>query len=116
MTLIVVAAPDNESDIALIACVLEANDIPHFIQGSGFGGLFPGPQINGYNSRRVMVPASCVERAVELLSELNLVGPVPVPRQPEPSAAGRSRAAMILESLFLGWFVPSRPPRPREEE
>lgn len=105
MTLVVVAAPDSESDLALIACVLEANDIPHFVQGGGFGGLFPGPQISGYNSRRVMVPASCVERAVELLSELNLVGPVPVPTTPAPTPAPPAGVASEqAPSNTTSWF------------
>ena len=116
MTLVAIASPDNEADVALIACVLEANDIPHFVQGGGFGGLFPGPQINAYNSRRVLVPESCVERAIVLLADFNLSGMGPLPPQPVSPSEGRSKLAMLLETFFLGWFMPdSRKPPPDSE-
>lgn len=116
MTLVAIAAPDNESDLAMIACVLEANQIPHFVQGGGFGGLFPGPQINGYNSRRVLVPESCVADALELLSEFDFIGAIPrTPTQSQARDAPRSKAAMFLEMLFMGWFVPARRAAPPDD-
>jgi hypothetical protein len=116
MTLVAIASPETESDIAVISCVLEANDIPYFVQGSGFGGLFPGPRINGYNSRRVLVPASLAAEAASLLAELEFgVLPPQTPVAISPSTT-RSKAALILEFLFIGWFVPTRSARAVEDD
>ncbi|GEM_PF-2565226 len=70
MNLIAVASPQNESDLAVMLCLLEANDIPAYVHNNGFGGLKPGPQINMLNNGRVTVTAIYVEDAVETWSVL----------------------------------------------
>lgn len=74
MTLVVIAHLETESQVAVATSLLAAHEIPHFVQGGGFGGLFPGPQIGSYNARRLLVPQSSAEEATALLAEL-LHGP-----------------------------------------
>ena len=103
MSLVAVASPQNESELAVMLCLLEANNIPAYVQNNGYGGLLPGPQINIYNARRIMVPGPCEQEALETLKVL-------VPTAQEQQTAMRPRARdklrMVLEFFFLGWWIP----------
>lgn len=105
MTLVAIANLDSESQAVVVTSLLDAHDIPHFIQGSGFGGLFPGPQIGSYNTRRLLVPHSCVDRARELLADLAQE----TPESPTPPQGIWPKLRLVLEALLLGWFIPRRP-------
>jgi hypothetical protein len=102
MSLVVVAQPWSESELAVMLCSLEARGIPTFVQGSGFGSLYPGPQIAFYNARRVMVPDSFAAEAQEAL-EVFTCQAEPHTFQ-RPSVLNMLRA--ILELVLFGWFVP----------
>jgi hypothetical protein len=38
--------------------LLMANDIPYYVHNQGYGGLYPGMQLDLLNVRTVMVPLS----------------------------------------------------------
>jgi hypothetical protein len=104
VTLVVVATLDSESQAVVVASLLRAHDIPHFIQGYGFGGLFPGPQIGSYNTRQLLVPQSCVDRARDLLADL-------VEESTEVTSPPQGlwpKLRLVVEALLLGWFIPRR--------
>jgi hypothetical protein len=111
MSLVRVASPESEPDVALITSALQAADIPHFVHGGGIGGLLPGLQIGGYNTKSVMVPASCAEFACEVIASLHLSTTAVRTAQ---ARGGKLRLA--LETLLFGWFVPSRQAPPPERE
>jgi len=98
MSLVPIAAPQTESELAVILCLLEAEGIPAFVHNGGFGGLHPGPQIPLYNARRVMVPGACRENAAAAL----LVVEPPLPET--TTRAGKLR--IVVETILFGWFVP----------
>lgn len=107
MSLSVVAAPDAESDLVVILSLLEAHDIPTYVHNAGLSGLFPGLQINAFNSRRVMVPTEYAEAAMQALSLLPTE-----PIQPAPLAQRAPGILRVLvELIFTGWFVPRHPSR-----
>ena len=97
MSLAVVAEPQTESELAVALCVLEAAGIPAFVS-AGFGSAYPGPQIPGYNARRVLVPSVCRDEAVAALHVL------------QPSLPSRTRwhdrVKIVIEYLLFGWFFP----------
>lgn len=99
--------PQTAVDLAIAQSLLEASGIPFFVHNAGFGGLYPGPQIDLYNVRTIMVPPIAVNAAREVLAEyLNQS-----PEVDQPPAAARPRsfwenARMVCEALFFGWFVP----------
>lgn len=111
MTLAVVAAPETESDLVVMLGLLRSLDIPYFVHGTGFGGLFPGPQIGSYNSRRIMVPASRAEEASKALAVFLLPSVALVEDAPTPAVGWAAKLRVVLETLLLGWFVPRRSPR-----
>lgn len=98
MTLVSVATPQTESELAVILCLLEAEDIPAFVHNGGFASLHPGPQIPLYNERRVMVPGACREDAAAAL--LVLKPPLP------DTTMGRGKVRIVIETILFGWFVP----------
>ena len=98
MTLVAVAKPQTESELAVILCLLEAEGIPAFVHNGGFGGLHPGPQIPLYNERRVMVPDACREDAAAAL--LVLTPPLP------DTTTRRGKVRIVVETILFGWFVP----------
>lgn len=102
MSLIVIAQPWSESELSVMLCSLEAQGIPAFVQGAGFGSLYPGPQIAFYNARRIMVPEPFAAEARQALEAFTRQGEPDLFRR--PSIFNISRA--IVEFLFLGWCVP----------
>jgi hypothetical protein len=111
MSLVRVASPECEPDVVLISSALQAADIPHYVHCGGFGGLWPGLQVGGYNTRSVMVPESCAEFACEIIASLHLTSAV----ARAPQARG-GKLRLVLETLVFGWFVPSRQPPPSEAD
>ena len=115
LDLTTVAAPESESDLAFILCTLESHQIPFFVQGNGFGGLFPGPQINGYNSRRVLVPSGFAEQAAQALANASVVTVADIESTTLPPGNGvLAKLRLVFEVAFLGWFVPRSSREPPE--
>ena len=102
MSLVVVAQPWSESELSVMLCTLEAHRIPAFVQGAGFGSLKPGPQIDSYNARRIMVSSSFAAEAREALEVFTHQGEPATFRR--PSILNVVRA--IFELVLFGWFVP----------
>ena len=108
MTLVAIANLETESQVVVATSLLVAHDIPHFVQGAGFGGLFPGPQIGSYNSRRLLVPQSSAVEATELLSDLLRQPDSTLPEVVVKPLGFWPKLRIVLEVLILGWFVPRR--------
>lgn len=104
MSLIVIAQPWSESELSVMLCTLEARGIPTFVQGAGFGSLYPGPQIAFYNARRIMVPDAFAHDAADALSVFTHQAE-PVTVQP-PGILNFLR--ITLEVVLFGWFVPGK--------
>ncbi len=104
MSLVVVARPQSESELSVMLCALEAQGVHFFVQGGGFGSLYPGPQIAACNARRIMVPEAEVAAANEALAPL--VRPEPDAQYHWPGAASILR--MVVEFCLFGWFVPGK--------
>ena len=110
MGLVSVAEPQTESELSVMLSLLEANNIPAFVQNGGFGGLLPGPQISIYNARQLMVPAECANEARDILSVL--AKPTEEPLLPAKTSF-LDKLRMFLEFFFLGWFIPGHWQRKR---
>lgn len=103
MSLVPVACPQSESELACMLCELEAHGIHAFVQGAGFGSLWPGAQIPWYNMRRIMVPGADAPRASEALAAFtHPVGPRESYRWPGLLHVLR----MIAEIGLMTWCVP----------
>ena len=69
MTLVRVHTPDTEAELLAIVAMFDAYEVPHFVENAGFGSLYPGPLINSYNVRVILVPEEHVRAARELLKD-----------------------------------------------
>lgn len=100
-----IAKPQTESELAVMVCTLEAYGIPHYVQNQGFGGLYPGLQIDLYNVRRLMVPGGQTEDAFKLLSqfkdssfELDHI----------ETMTWADKIRVVGEILLFGWAFPTK--------
>jgi Putative prokaryotic signal transducing protein len=104
VALVRLVSPDSDPEIIAIVAMLEAHGIPCYVRGGGFGGLFPGVQINAYNTRDIMIPEEQAAPALELLKDFQSRQPDPEPNV-KPRKSGRLRN--LFELLLFGWFVPT---------
>jgi hypothetical protein len=112
MALVRVFTPDSEPELVTVVAMLEAHDIPCFVHNGALGGLYPGPQIEWFNMRSIMVAEEQVRAALELIREFESQ-PIE-PGEPDPAPPPRSAARVLLEVLLFGWFIPSKSRPPRE--
>jgi len=106
VALVRLVSPESDPEIVAIVAMLEAHGIPCYVRGGGFGGLFPGVQINAYNTRDIMIPEEQTAAALELLKDFQSRAPEPEVNV-SPPKSGRLRN--LLELLLFGWFVPRSP-------
>lgn len=104
--------PENSIKLALAESVLEAYGVPYFVHNGGFGSLYPGPQIELYNVRTIMVPEEAVDIARELLAKFIEEGSKEV-EEKEVEEKNMMRPSsrfyyirLIAETLLVGWFIP----------
>jgi len=100
---IAVYKPQTLIQLAVAESLLEANGIPYFVHNAGFGGLYPGIQIDLINVRTIMVPPSAADAAKELLAHYIAEDP--------GLKANRERLfwhilRMLLEFACVPWVVP----------
>ena len=103
VALVRLLSPESDSEIVTIVAMLEAHEIPCFVRGAGFGGLFPGVQINAYNTRDIMVPEEKAAEALALLRDFQSQPSAPG-EDVKPKRSGRLRN--LFELLLFGWFMP----------
>ena len=70
MGLVKLRESHDEGELAIIKSLLEANNIPYFVQNEHFGSLYPGNAL-GFNTRVLMVEESEAARAQTLLSQMD---------------------------------------------
>jgi hypothetical protein len=111
MSLVPIACPQSESELACMLCELEAHGIRTFVQGAGFGSLWPGTQIPWYNMRRVMVSSTDASRASKALAMFtHPVGPSSPYQWPGLLHVLR----MLVEVVLISWCVPGGHRRSKE--
>lgn len=103
MALVTILQPQTEAELAIALAVLEANEIESFVHGQYFGSLFPGLQIDSYNTRSILVPEERAEEAREALAE-TIATDEPA-THPVPMRF-RDKLRIVLEAVLFGWFVP----------
>jgi hypothetical protein len=72
--LVKVLSPDTEPELIAVVAMLEAHEIPCFVQNAGFGSLYPGPPIGAFKGRAIMVAEENVKDALELISDFKAGG------------------------------------------
>lgn len=100
-----VYSPISESEAAVISAMLEAHEIPFFIRGGFFSKLYPGMQIQDYNTQTFMVPLEHRDLARELLSDFI------APDKNEltlPKWSFWRSIRVLFEAICFGWIITGR--------
>ncbi len=102
--------PDNEIELIMVKGLLEAAQIPFYVQNEHFGGLYIGPQIQHFNQRAIMVAPEYAARSKEIIAEF-----LATQQQEGPEAFAPPKRTSVLEKLRLlgevllcGWIVPRK--------
>ena len=95
--------PRTLIELAVAESLLEAHAIPYYVHNRGYGGLYPGMQIDLLNIQTILVPPSVADDAREMLHHYLQDEPGLVPNR-ETSLWHMLR--MLVEAVFCAWFVP----------
>jgi hypothetical protein len=107
MSLVAVGWPNTQSEMVVMASLLDANGIPHFVHGAAFASVLPGVQIGSYNTRTIFVPESAAQEAADLLSVFKAT-PSEIQAAKTTPRGFFGWLRMIAEVLVFGWFVSGR--------
>jgi len=105
MAFVNVFSPDTESELAVVVAMLEAHEIPSYTRGRHIGSIYPGFQINAFNTQSIMVPEEYVQDALELIRQYRETSPAHPASQ---TMSWPDKVRIIIEGLLLGWFVPGK--------
>ena len=75
MSLVRIFTPSTEAELLAVAAMLEARNVPHFVQGAGLGALFPGALPIETNGRAIMVPQENAAEALALIEDFRNAPP-----------------------------------------
>jgi hypothetical protein len=102
--------PENEIELIMVKGLLEAAQIPFYVQNDHFGGLYIGPQIQHFNQRAIMVAPEYAVRSKEIIAEF-----IATQQQVKPESSAQVERSPLLEKLrLLGeallfcWIVPRK--------
>lgn len=62
--------PSNESELVFIKSVLEADEVPFYVQNDNFGSLYSGAYMSYFNAKTVMVPEEYYEDAKQIIQSV----------------------------------------------
>ncbi len=109
--------PENEIQLVMVKGLLEAAQIPFYVQNDHFGGLYIGPQIQHFNQRAIMVAPEYAARSKEIIAEF-----IATQQQVDSDVSTQTERTSILEKLRLVgeallfcWIVPRKRRRKPEE-
>jgi hypothetical protein len=62
--------PADESELVFLKSVLEADEVPFYVQNENFGSLYSGAYMDYFNAKTIMVPEEYYEDAKEIISSV----------------------------------------------
>ena len=98
-------SPKTEVELALIRSLLDAENIPYYVQNDHFGSLEVGPPVHHFNVKTIVVAEEHRDRAVELITDfLRSTHAAAESTVSRPSLFDKIR--MALEVVVFAWIVP----------
>ena len=100
--MIKIFSPANESELAVARSILEAEDIPHYIQNEHFGSLYSGVMIKNFNAKVIFVPEEYEIETRSLLSNFDLE-PINIEKNDQNNpTSNKSKIRIFLEAILFG--------------
>ena len=105
MNFIPIAIPQTESELVVALSLLDAHGIQYYVHNQGFGGLYPGTQVDLYNDRRIMVRTDQASDARDLLHVLLRQ---PIDDDADVQLTMQDKMRVLIEACIFGWFIPRK--------
>ncbi len=62
--------PSNESELVFVKSVLEADEVPFYVQNDNFGSLYSGAYMSDFNAKTVMVPEEYYDEVKQIIKSV----------------------------------------------
>ncbi len=99
--------PSDESELVFIKSVLEADEVPFYVENDNFGSLYSGAYVNYFNAKTIVVPDEYYDEAKEIIKSVIEDAEFPDIKDKQPP--GISDIFRILVSfLTLGLYTPAK--------
>ncbi len=98
--------PSDESELVFIKSVLEADEVPFYVQNDNFGSIYPGAYVNYFNAKTIIVPDEYYDEAKEIIK--SVIEDAEFPENEDKQPPGISDLFRILVSFFtFGLYTPA---------
>jgi len=98
--------PSDESELVFIKSVLEADQVPFYVQNENFGSLYSGAYMNYFNAKTIMVPEEYYEDAKEIIKSVIKDAEFPDVQSNEPPLSNLFNN--LISFFTLGLYSPGR--------
>lgn len=107
--------PENEIELIMVKGLLEAAQIPFYVQNDHFGGLYIGPQIEHFNQKAIMVAPEYAARSQEIIAEFSATQQLAESEADAPNehTSILEKLRLLGEALLFCWIVPRKRHRRR---
>jgi len=106
--------PADESELVFLKSVLEADEVPFYVQNENFGSLYSGAYMNYFNAKTIMVPEEYYEDAKEIIS--SVIKDAKFPDTKEKESLGASNFLNdIISFVTLGFYSPGTPKKNKSD-
>jgi len=99
--------PSNESELVFVKSVLEADEVPFYVQNDNFGSLYSGAYMNYFNAKTVMVPEEYYEDAKQIIQSVIKDAEFVDSKDKEPPGIS-DLFNNLISLLTLGLYSPGR--------
>lgn len=99
--------PANESELVFLKSVLEADEIPFYVQNENFGSLYSGAYMSFFNAKTILVPEDYYDEAKEIISSVIKDAEFPEFRDNVPPTLS-DLFKNVVSFLTLGLYSPFR--------
>ena len=98
--------PTNESELVFIKSVLEADEVPFYVQNENFGSLYSGAYMSFFNAKTIMVPEDYYEDAKEIIASV-IKDAEFVENKEEEALSFLDIIERLISFFTLGLYTPS---------
>lgn len=98
--------PKDESELVFLKSVLEADEIPFYVQNDNFGSLYSGVYMNYFNAKTILVPDDYYGEAKDIISSVIEDAKFVDSKNKEPGSTS-DLLKNLVSVLTLGLYSPS---------
>ncbi len=107
-------SPDNESELAVLKSLFEAEGIHYYVLNDHFGTLRVGPRIELFNAKIIYVHEEFYENAKGIIEDF-IESTKDKSGNMKSSYSFPDKIRMIFEALIFGWFIPGNRWKKRQQ-